>query len=120
MVDSTLQAVILVACAVTFLTAPSQACLATMHELVPGRHIGDGSGFVHLMKNIAGIVGPTMMGFAVQYLGGYGSGFMLGAAIELIGMLTTIVVASDRKPEVRSRRAARWPDGFTSACRRRR
>ncbi|MFM0632223.1 MFS transporter [Paraburkholderia xenovorans] len=98
MVDSTAPAVILVACAVMFLTASSQACWATMHELVPGRHLGGVSGFVHLMSNISGIVGPTMMGFAVQYLGGYGSGFMLGAAIDLIGVLTMIFVIGSRKP----------------------
>ncbi|MFL9966793.1 MFS transporter [Paraburkholderia sediminicola] len=97
MVDSTAPAVVLVACAVMFLTASSQACWATMHELVPGRHLGGVSGFVHLMSNISGIVGPTMMGFAVQYLGGYGSGFMLGAAIDLIGVLTMIFVIGSPK-----------------------
>src|SRR5258705_13806754 len=92
MVDSVTPAVILVACAVMFLTASSQACWAVMHELVPGRHLGGVSGFVHLMSNISGIVGPTMMGLAVQYLGGYSSGFMLGAAGGLVGVLAMLLV----------------------------
>jgi MFS transporter, ACS family, hexuronate transporter len=80
-----------------FLTASSQACWAMMHELVPGRHLGGVSGFVHLISNISGIVGPTMMGFAVQYFGGYGSGFVLGAAIDLIGVLAMLIVIGRRK-----------------------
>jgi ACS family hexuronate transporter-like MFS transporter len=97
MVDSVTPAVTLVAFAVMFLTASSQACWAMMHELVPGRHLGGVSGFVHLMSNISGIVGPTMMGFAVQYFGGYGSGFVLGAAIDLIGVLAMLIVIGRRK-----------------------
>jgi nitrate/nitrite transporter NarK len=89
-------AVLLVAFAVLFLTASSQACWAIMHELVPGRHLGGVSGFVHLMSNISGIVGPTMMGLAVQYLGGYSSGFMLGAAVDLVGVLAMLLVIGRR------------------------
>ena len=99
MVDSTTPAVIFIACAVMFLTASSQSCWATIHELVPGRHLGGVSGFVHLMSNISGIIGPTMMGIAVQYFGGYSSGFVLGAVIDLIGVLAIIFVVRRRKPE---------------------
>ncbi|MEA3128456.1 MAG: transporter, family, hexuronate transporter, partial [Paraburkholderia sp.] len=72
------------------------ACWATMHELVPGRHLGGVSGFVHLMSNISGIVGPTMMGIAVQYFGGYSSGFVLGAVVDLIGVLAMLLVIGRR------------------------
>jgi ACS family hexuronate transporter-like MFS transporter len=89
-VDSTTPAVIFVALAVMFLTASSQSCWATLHELVPGKHLGSVSGFVHLLSNISGIIGPTMMGIAVQYFGGYSSGFVLGAVIDLIGVLAMI------------------------------
>jgi ACS family hexuronate transporter-like MFS transporter len=95
-VDSVIPAVLLVASAVLFLTASSQACWATMHELVPGRHLGGVSGFVHLMSNISGIVGPTMMGLAVQYFGGYSSGFVLGAAVDLVGVLAMLLVIGRR------------------------
>jgi MFS transporter, ACS family, hexuronate transporter len=96
MVDSVTPAVVLVACAVMFLTASSQACWAIMHELVPGRHLGGVSGFVHLISNISGIVGPTMMGIAVQYFGGYSSGFVLGAVVDLIGVLAMLLVIGRR------------------------
>jgi hypothetical protein len=48
------------------------------------------------MSNISGIVGPTMMGLAVQYLGGYSSGFMLGAAVDLVGVLAMLLVIGRR------------------------
>jgi ACS family hexuronate transporter-like MFS transporter len=106
MVDSTRPAVIFVALAVMFLTASSQSCWATLHELVPGKHLGSVSGFVHLLSNISGIIGPTMMGIAVQYFGGYSSGFVLGAAIDLIGVLAMIFfVRAHRSGEPMVRRA---------------
>ncbi len=95
-VTSPAPAVALVAMAVLFLTASSQAVWAVVHELVPGRHLGGVSGFVHLMANISGIIGPTVTGIAVQYLGGYSSGFALGATIDLIGVLAMAFVVRNR------------------------
>ncbi|EHP39944.1 major facilitator superfamily protein [Cupriavidus basilensis OR16] len=92
----TATAVALVAAAVLFLTASSQACWALMHELVPGKHLGGVSGFVHLLGNISGIVGPTVTGFAVQYFGGYGSAFALGATIDVVGVLAMVFVINSR------------------------
>ena len=92
----TATAVALVAAAVLFLTASSQACWALMHELVPGKHLGGVSGFVHLLGNISGIVGPTVTGFAVQYFGGYSSAFALGATIDLVGVLAMVFVINSR------------------------
>lgn len=96
LVGTVAPAVTFVALAVMFLTASSQACWATIHELVPGRHLGGISGFVHLISNISGIIGPTVMGFAVQYLGGYSSGFVLGAVIDLVGVLAMTFVIRNR------------------------
>lgn len=96
-VTSTAPAVALVAAAVLFLTASSQAVWAVVHELVPGRHLGGVSGFVHLMANVSGIVGPTVTGFAVEYFGGYGSAFALGATIDLIGVLAMLFVVRTRE-----------------------
>ncbi len=79
-----------------FLTAASQSCWALMHELVPGKHLGGVSGFVHLMGNISGIIGPTVTGFAVQYFGGYGSAFALGATIDVVGVLAMVFVINGR------------------------
>ncbi|CAM2197079.1 Hexuronate transporter [Paraburkholderia kururiensis] len=95
-VTSTAPAVSLVALAVLFLTASSQAVWAVVHELVPGTHLGAVSGFVHLIANISGIVGPTLTGIAVEHFGGYSSGFALGATIDLIGVLAMTFVVRSR------------------------
>ncbi|MBN3809044.1 MFS transporter [Paraburkholderia sp. Ac-20347] len=88
--QSTPVIVALVALAVMFLSAACQACWATIHELIPADHVGGVGGFVHLIANTSGIVGPALMGMAVQYLGGYDSGFLLGAAIDLLGVLAML------------------------------
>lgn len=73
-------AVGLIALAVLMLTSSVQSCWATIHELVPEARVGGVSGFIHLLSNISGIIGPTATGFAVQYLGGYASAFVIAAA----------------------------------------
>jgi predicted MFS family arabinose efflux permease len=94
---TTVIAVALIAIAVTALTAASQSIWALEHELVPGKYLGGVSGFIHLLSNISGIVGPAIMGFAVQYLGGYSSGFALGATVDLIGVLAMIFFVRTRQ-----------------------
>ncbi len=79
-------AVALIAFAVMMLTSSVQACWATIHELVPEQRVGGVSGFIHLLSNISGIIGPTATGLAVQYLGGYSSAFIVAAAIAAAGV----------------------------------
>lgn len=83
--------VALIAVAVMMLTSSVQSCWATIHELVPERRVGGVSGFIHLLSNISGIIGPGVTGFAVQYLGGYGSVFLVGAAVAGLGSLAMAI-----------------------------
>ncbi len=83
--------VALIALAVLLLTASVQSCWATIHELVPQGRVGGVSGFIHLLSNISGIIGPGVTGFAVQYLGGYDSVFLIGAAVAVLGALAMAV-----------------------------
>ncbi|WP_176079825.1 MFS transporter [Paraburkholderia tropica] len=93
--SSTPMTVGFVALAVLFLSASLQACWATIHELIPAHHVGGVGGFIHLIANMSGILGPTLMGLAVQYLGGYNSGFLLGAIIDAVGVLgITLLIPS--------------------------
>jgi MFS transporter, ACS family, hexuronate transporter len=84
-------AVTLIAVAVMLLTSSVQACWATIHELVSEKQVGSVSGFVHLLSNISGIIGPSATGYAVQYLGGYDSAFIIAAALALAGVLAMTV-----------------------------
>ncbi|MCJ2089680.1 MFS transporter [Methylobacterium sp. E-005] len=93
-------AVALIALSVLMLTSSVQSCWATIHELVPEARVGGVSGFIHLLSNISGIIGPTATGFAVQYLGGYASAFVIAALIAAAGVVAmTIFVRRPRLPE---------------------
>jgi len=93
-------AVSLIALSVLMLTSSVQSCWATIHELVPEARVGGVSGFIHLLSNISGIIGPTATGLAVQYLGGYASAFVIAALIAAAGVVAmAIFVRRPRLPE---------------------
>jgi MFS family permease len=69
-----------------FVTAIPQATWGIVQELVPQSRVGAVGGFTHLLSNISGIIGPTVTGFAVEYLGGYSSSFALAGAVGLTGL----------------------------------
>jgi MFS transporter, ACS family, hexuronate transporter len=84
---SEVSAVALIALSVMLLTSSVQSCWATIHELVPETRVGGVSGFIHLLSNLSGIIGPTATGLAVQYLGGYDSAFVIASAIAVAGVV---------------------------------
>jgi predicted MFS family arabinose efflux permease len=92
----TIAAVSLIAFAVMMLTSSVQSCWATIHELVPEARVGGVSGFIHLLSNISGIVGPTATGLAVQYLGGYSSAFVVSAIIAGAGVVAMTIFVKPR------------------------
>lgn len=93
-------AVALIAAAVMLLTSSVQSCWATIHELVPETQVGGVSGFIHLLSNISGIIGPTATGFAVQYLGGYDSAFAIASILAVAGVLAMTLFV--RRPPARA------------------
>jgi MFS family permease len=80
-------AVTLIAIAVAMLTASVQSCWATIREVVPERRLGGVSGFIHMLSNISGIVGPTVTGIAIQYFGGFSSAFVIAAALSVAAVV---------------------------------
>lgn len=84
-------AVALISLAIMLLTASVQSCWATIRELVPPVRVGGVSGFVHLLSNISGIVGPTATGYAIEYLGGFDSAFFLAAGAAAAGVIAMII-----------------------------
>lgn len=84
-------AVALISLAIMLLTASVQSCWATIHELVPPVRVGGVSGFIHLLSNISGIVGPTATGYAVQYLGGFNSAFFLAGGAAAAGVVAMAI-----------------------------
>lgn len=91
-------AVALIAVAVMLLTSSVQSCWATIHELVPETRVGGVSGFIHLLSNISGIIGPAATGFAVQYLGGYDSAFVIASVLAVAGVLAMTLFVRQPRP----------------------
>ncbi len=58
---------------------------AIIQETVEGEHMGAASGFVHLIANCSGIIGPAVTGFIVQATGIFTSAFLLAGGIALLG-----------------------------------
>jgi MFS transporter, ACS family, hexuronate transporter len=59
---------------------------------VPREHVGGAGGFVHLLANLAGVIGPAVTGFIVEAThGAYGSAFVLAGAIAVLGALCSLV-----------------------------
>ena len=80
-------AVALIAFAVMLLTCSLQSLWATIHELVPRERAGGVAGFIQLLGNLSGIIGPAATGLAVQYLGGYDSVFVIASIISGAGVI---------------------------------
>ncbi|TWC71411.1 MFS transporter [Herbaspirillum sp. SJZ099] len=89
-------AVALIAVANLFLLMAPQACWVLIQEIVPPSRVGGTGGFVHLLANLSGIVGPALTGFIIQYGGGYHAAFLLAGGIAALGMLVVIVVIRNR------------------------
>ena len=60
--------------------------------------MGGVSGFIHLLSNISGIIGPTATGFAVQYFGGYSSAFAIASALAVAGVVAMAVFVKSPRP----------------------
>jgi ACS family hexuronate transporter-like MFS transporter len=84
LVESAMGAVTLMALAVfcLYLTAP--AYWTIIQDVVPSPKVGGVTGFVHLLANTSGIVGPSIAGYIVQYGGGFTGAFLLAGAIGVV------------------------------------
>jgi D-galactonate transporter len=85
-------AITLIACANLFLLMAPQNCWVLIQEIVPSSQIGGVGGFVHFLANTAGIFGPALTGFLIQYGGGYGASFVLAGALALAGAVAVALI----------------------------
>jgi MFS transporter, ACS family, hexuronate transporter len=94
-------AIALIAAANLFLLMAPQNCWALVQETVPSSRVGGVGGYVHFLSNIAGIIGPAVTGFIVQYGGGYTASFVLAGVLAATGALAVLlVVGRQAKPAV--------------------
>jgi ACS family hexuronate transporter-like MFS transporter len=64
---------------------------AIILEAVQPEHVGAAGGFVHLIANCAGIIGPAVTGFIVQATGVFTSAFMVAGGVGLAGVVLVAV-----------------------------
>ena len=89
-------AIALIACANLFLLMAPQNCWVLIQEMVPARQVGGVGGFVHLLANTAGIIGPALTGFIVEYGGGYSASFILAGILAIAGALAVTFAVRSR------------------------
>jgi MFS family permease len=78
-------AVTFMAAAILFIYLTGATYWALIQELVRSEHVGAAGGFVHLIANCAGIIGPAVTGFIVRGTGLFTSAFLLAGAVALAG-----------------------------------
>jgi ACS family hexuronate transporter-like MFS transporter len=90
-VASTFMAIALMSSAIAVMNATPAACWALLQTTVPARRIGGVGGYVHFLSNLAGVIGPAITGFIIQYGGGYNSSFLLAGLVSVAGALAMAV-----------------------------
>jgi ACS family hexuronate transporter-like MFS transporter len=105
-VASTQGAVALMSVSIFFLYVTGSVYWAVIQDTVPREHVGGVGGFVHLLANLAGVIGPAVTGFIVQAThGAYGSAFVLAGAIAVLGALCSLVWIREPRPAALMKRA---------------
>jgi ACS family hexuronate transporter-like MFS transporter len=84
-------AVTLMAAALFFIYLTGATYWAILQEIVHKGHMGATSGFVHLIANCAGIIGPAVTGFIVQKTRDFTIPYVLAGGIALTGALLVSV-----------------------------
>jgi D-galactonate transporter len=91
-VASTQSAVALMSVSIFFLYVTGAVYWAVIQDTVPREHVGGVGGFVHLLANLAGVIGPAVTGFIVEAThGNYASAFVLAGAIAVLGAVCSLV-----------------------------
>ena len=93
-------AVALTALAVFSMYLSGNTYFAIIFDLVDKRHVGSTTGFVHMIANCSGIVGPALTGYLVEWTGTYVVAFVVTAGIVLAGAIAVAVfVKAPGRPE---------------------
>ncbi len=98
-ITTTTQAVALMAIVMFVEAMIPIGCWALLQDLVPPSRVGGVGGFVHLISNTSGIVGPAITGYIVQQSGAYGGAFALAGAVAVVSAVAVLIFVRERVPE---------------------
>ncbi|MFK4442478.1 ACS family hexuronate transporter-like MFS transporter [Caballeronia udeis] len=105
-VESMEGAVALMSVSIFFLYVTGAVYWAVIQDTVRRENVGGVGGFVHLLANLAGVIGPAVTGFIVQAThGAYGSAFVLAGAVAVLGALCSLIwIREPRGDKLKARR----------------
>lgn len=89
-VTTTVGAVTLVALSVLFLYLTGAIYWAIVQDVVDSNNVGSVGGFMHLLANTAGIIGPTVTGYIIQTTGTYTAAFLLAGGLAVVASIAVI------------------------------
>ena len=78
----------MMACGLFFMYLSATTYWAILQDTVAQGNIGMVGGLVHALANIAGILGPAITGYLIEWTGSYHSAFFLAAGIAIGGALS--------------------------------
>ncbi|MDN8598982.1 MFS transporter [Citrobacter sp. S2-9] len=90
-VSSAAGAVSLMACGIFFLYLSATTYWAILQDTVARQNMGAVGGMVHATANIAGILGPIVTGYIIQWTGAYNAAFFIAGGIAVLGALAVAV-----------------------------
>jgi MFS transporter, ACS family, hexuronate transporter len=91
-VQTTQGAVALMSISIFFLYVTGSVYWAVIQDIVRRENVGGVGGFVHLLANLAGVIGPAVTGFIIEAThGAYGAAFVLAGAVAVLGALCAFV-----------------------------
>ncbi|MEX6038658.1 hypothetical protein [Providencia hangzhouensis] len=81
-------AVALMAFGIFFLYLSATTYWAILQDTVAKNNIGAVGGFVHAMANVAGILGPIITGYIIEWSGMYSIAFFVAGGIGIVGAIS--------------------------------
>ncbi|WP_207644862.1 MFS transporter [Clostridium beijerinckii] len=79
--------VAMLAIAVFFMYLTGAIYWGVVNDVVDQHNVGSVGGFMHAIGNCAGILGPIVTGYIVQFTGSFSTAFIFAGAIALMGSL---------------------------------
>lgn len=107
-VADTQSAVALMSVTTFFLYITGSVYWAVIQDTVRRENVGGVGGFVHLLANLAGVIGPAVTGFIVEAThGAYGAAFVLAGGVAILGALCAFIWIREPRASGSSARPAR-------------
>ncbi|MFL6351024.1 MAG: MFS transporter [Bryobacteraceae bacterium] len=91
LVAGAVSAVSLMAVAIFFNYLSGTAYWAIIQDTVQADNVGGASGFIHLIANCAGIIGPAVTGWIVHSTGTFTGAFLLAGGVAIIAALLVVI-----------------------------